>query len=160
MDAGCNEADCNGAMAMTHAPGGGLEAPLTSEEIQAFAAEWYRKLDEHVPAHELVTMIADRDLEFYLPGTVLRSRDDFCRWYAGGGDLPGVVNIFFDEQHVLSRVDASRSGDVRMLLWSSIGRPTAGSRRRRAANGLVSMPTKPGRWCGPPPRESPSSSVT
>ena len=99
-------------------------------------------------------------LEFYLPETVLRSRDDFCRWYAGGGDLPGVVNIFFDEQHVLSRVDASRSGDVRMLLWSSIGRPTAGSRRRRAANGLVSMPTKPGRWCGPPPRESPSSSVT
>jgi len=98
-------------MAMMQAPGTGTEAPLTNEEIQAFAAEWYRKLDEHVPTDEIVPMVAERDLEFHLPEKVLRSRDDFRRWYAGGGDLPGVVNIFFDEQHVLSRVDASWLGD-------------------------------------------------
>ena len=90
------------------APGTGMEAPLSNEEIRAFAAEWYRKLDEHVPVDEIVPMIAERDPEFHLPETVLRSRDDFRRWYAGGGDLPGVVNIFFDEQHTLSRIDASR----------------------------------------------------
>lgn len=107
-----------------------------------FAAEWYRKLDEHVPANELVPMIADRGLEFHLPETVLRNRDDFCRWYAGGGDLPGVVNVFFDEQHTLSRIVASRADDVRVLLWLSIGRHAAGSRRNLTANGLVTTPTK------------------
>ncbi|MFY9733674.1 MAG: hypothetical protein WAL02_00865, partial [Rhodoplanes sp.] len=88
---------------MTSTVSAKLNAPLTNEEIRVFAAEWYRKLDEHVPANELVPMIADRGLEFHLPETVLRNRDDFCRWYAGGGDLPGVVNVFFDEQHTLSR---------------------------------------------------------
>src|SRR5512132_2788693 len=96
---------------MTSTVSAKLNAPLTNEESRVFAAEWYRKLAEHVPANELVPMIADRGLEFHLPETVLRNRDDFCRWYAGGGDLPGVVNIFFDEQHTLSRIDASRVGD-------------------------------------------------
>ena len=31
---------------MMQAPGTGMEAALTNEEIQSFAAEWYRKLDE------------------------------------------------------------------------------------------------------------------
>ncbi|MFZ0458525.1 MAG: hypothetical protein WAM17_08795 [Rhodoplanes sp.] len=88
-----------------------IERTADKEEICVFAAEWYRKLDEHVPANELVPMIADRGLEFHLPETVLRNRDDFCRWYAGGGDLPGVVNVFFDEQHTLSRIVASRVDD-------------------------------------------------
>jgi hypothetical protein len=160
MNSGRNEADFNRTMAMTHAPGTGTEAPLSNEEIQAFAAEWYRKLDEHVPADEIVPMVAERDLEFHLPEKVLHSRDDFRRWYAGGGDLPSVVNNFFDEQHVLSRVDASWLGDRARVVVVVNWQAHRWSRRRPAASGSVSMPTRPGRWCGPPRPGSPSSSVT
>ncbi len=90
-------------------------APLTREEISAFAAEWYRKLDEHVPADDVISMVAERDLEFHLPETVLRTTDDFRRWYSGGGGLPGVINVFFDETHALSQVDSSWS-DERALV--------------------------------------------
>jgi hypothetical protein len=125
---------------MTSTVSAKLNAPLTNEEIRVFAPEWYRKLDEHVPANELVPMIADRGLEFHLPETVLRNRDDFCRWYVGGGDLPGVVNVFFDEQHTLSRIDASRVDDrsrvAVVVNWQ------ARSRRNLTANGLVTTPTK------------------
>ena len=33
-------------------------APLSSDEIEAFAAQWYRQLDLHAPAEELVAMVA------------------------------------------------------------------------------------------------------
>jgi hypothetical protein len=78
---------------------------LTQREVWAFAADWYRKLDEHVPAAEIVPMVADAGLEFYLPEGVLRGRDAFRQWYEG------VITLFFDEVHTLRSVGVASLGD-------------------------------------------------
>jgi hypothetical protein len=89
---------------------GGAEGPPTRDEIEAFAADWYRKLDEHVPAPDIVPLVLDQGLEFVVPEATLRSRNEFGDWYAGGGGHPGVINLFFDEVHTLSRVEATPGG--------------------------------------------------
>ncbi|MFO1371480.1 MAG: hypothetical protein U1F42_03485 [Candidatus Competibacteraceae bacterium] len=85
--------------------------PLSQAEIEAFAADWYRKLDEHVPASEITPMVAEQGLEFVVPEATLRSREEFGQWCVGGGGHPGVFNLFFDEVHTLRRVVASGSAD-------------------------------------------------
>jgi len=86
------------------------EGPLTRDEIRAFAADWYRKLDVHVPAGDIAPLVLDEGLEFVVPEATLRSRQEFGDWYAGGGDHPGVINLFFDEVHTLSQVEATSEG--------------------------------------------------
>lgn len=78
---------------------------LRYDEIFAFVADWYRKLDEHVPTAEIVPLVADAGLEFVLPEGVLRGREAFSQWYAR------VIALFFDEIHTLRSVDATPSGD-------------------------------------------------
>lgn len=84
---------------------------LTREEIESFAREWYRKLDEHGPATEIVSMISNQDLAFHLPEGVLTTREAVREWYEGGPSMRGVINIFFDEVHTLRRVAVSWSGE-------------------------------------------------
>jgi hypothetical protein len=86
--------------------------PLSRDEIEGFAADWYRKLDEHVPAADIVPLVLDEGLEFLVPEATLRSRGEFGHWYAGGGDHPGVINLFFDEVHTLSLVEVRSWGSV------------------------------------------------
>ena len=88
------------------------EGPLSRAEIEAFAADWYRKLDEHVPAADITPLVLDEGLEFVVPEATLRSRQEFGWWYAGGGGHPGVINLFFDEVHTLSQVEARSEGPV------------------------------------------------
>lgn len=85
---------------------------LRREEIEVFAADWYRRLDEHVAAAEMVALVVGEGLEFVVPEATLRSRGEFGDWYAGGGGHPGVINLFFDEVHTLSRLQASCEGPV------------------------------------------------
>lgn len=73
----------------------------THAELWAFAADWYRKLDEHVPAGDITWMVAETGLEFVLPEGVLRGRDEFARWYEG------VIRVFFDEVHTLDSVEVT-----------------------------------------------------
>lgn len=89
---------------------GAVSGAPTSEEIVAFAADWYRKLDEHVPGPEITPLVLDQGLEFVVPEATLRNRQEFGDWYAGGGGHPGVINLFFDEVHTLSLVEATPSG--------------------------------------------------
>jgi hypothetical protein len=86
--------------------------PLTREEIRAFAADWYRKLDEHVPASEITPLVLDQGLEFVVPEATLRSRSEFGEWLVGGGGHPGVYNLFFDEVHTLVSVEAVPGGPL------------------------------------------------
>ena len=79
----------------------------TPEEIAAFARDWYRHLDEHAPAADVVAMVADPDVEFRLPEGVLRGPEDFRRWYEG------VIALFFDEVHVIRHVAVSEVADGR-----------------------------------------------
>ena len=122
------------------------EGPLTRDEIEAFAADWYRKLDEHVPAADIVPLVLDQGLEFVVPEATLRSRNEFGQWLVGGGGHPGVYNLFFDEVHTLSRVEVQPGGTACGSRWSSTGRPGAGTRPLRAAGGSASMRSRHGKW--------------
>lgn len=79
--------------------------PLSREEIEAFVAEWYRKLDIHAPAEELLPLVAAQGLEMQFPEGPISGADGFRRWYEG------VIRIFFDEVHTIARVSTSWNQD-------------------------------------------------
>jgi SnoaL-like domain len=83
-------------------------APLTREEIVPFVAEWYRNLDVHAPVDTLAAMVTD-DVEFQLPEGPVIGVDAFREWYEG------VIRIFFDEVHTVTRIAVSWS-DRRALV--------------------------------------------
>jgi hypothetical protein len=87
-------------------PGASGAAQFSLDEVEAFAREWYRRLDEHVPADDVLPMLTEDGLEFHLPEGVLRGTNAFRTWYEG------VIRIFFDEVHTLSRVEVGRTGDA------------------------------------------------
>jgi hypothetical protein len=78
---------------------------LSRAEIEAFAATWYRKLDIHAPAEELVSLVAEQGLEMQFPEGSISGVDAFRRWYEG------VIGIFFDEVHTITRVSPSWQTD-------------------------------------------------
>lgn len=78
---------------------------LSRAEIEAFAATWYRKLDIHAPAEELVSLVAEQGLEMQFPEGLITGVDAFRRWYEG------VIGIFFDEVHTITRVSPSWQAD-------------------------------------------------
>jgi len=91
------------------------EMPFTIDNIKAFAAAWYQALDMHAPTNEIVTFLAD-DVQMIFPEKTLPGIEDFKGWYAGGkysdgSDAPGVINIFFDENHNVVSVDLVSSSD-------------------------------------------------
>ena len=89
---------------------------ITIEEIKNFATAWFRALDQHVPPAECAKLVAEDDLEMIFPEKTLHGASDFLAWYAGGKysdgtSAPGVINIFFDENHNLVSVKAKISGE-------------------------------------------------
>jgi hypothetical protein len=83
--------------------------PLSRAEIEAFAAIWYRKLDVHAPAEELVSLVAEQGLEMQFPEGSMSGVEAFRRWYEG------VIRIFFDEVHTVTRVSPSwQAGPVQV----------------------------------------------
>lgn len=79
--------------------------PLTKAEVQALAANWYRKLDVHAPLVELLPMLSDEALEMRFPEATLHGFAEFEAWYEG------VIRIFFDEVHTLKQVTVDLAGD-------------------------------------------------
>jgi hypothetical protein len=95
-------------------------ASMTLDGIQKFVAAWYKALDQHVPAAECARMVADENLEMIFPEKTLHGINDFLAWYAGGiysdgTSAPGVINIFFDENHNVASVDAKIDGNQAVL---------------------------------------------
>ena len=80
---------------------------LSREEIESFAREWYRKVDEHVPVEEFLPLLHP-EVEFRIPEGVLRGHDGFRELYQGER---GWIRSFFDEVHTLRRVAVSWSGE-------------------------------------------------
>lgn len=79
---------------------------FTTENLAAFAAAWYRALDVHAPTETCAALLAPEGLRMIFPEKTLHGLDDFAAWYAGGtyGDgtsSPGVINLFFDENHTV-----------------------------------------------------------
>lgn len=84
--------------------------PLTRAEIEAFVTEWYHKLDIHAPASEIMPMVAEQCLitqvkeeclAMQFPEGGINGADAFRQWYEG------VIRIFFDELHTVTKIDVS-----------------------------------------------------
>jgi hypothetical protein len=79
------------------------------ETIKQFVAAWYLALDNHAPADEVASFLTD-DVQMVFPEKTLPTLGDAKAWYAGGTysdgtEAPGVINIFFDENHNVVSVD-------------------------------------------------------
>ncbi len=79
--------------------------PLSQAEIERFVAAWYRKLDIHAPWEELQSQVAEQGLEMQFPEGSISGVDAFRNWYEG------VIRIFFDEVHTVTRVSTTWKGD-------------------------------------------------
>lgn len=101
---------------------------LSDDNIRQFAAAWFLALDNHEPVDALSAMLSD-DVVMIFPEKTLPGLNDFKAWYAGGrysdgSEAPGVINIFFDENHNLVSVTADtrteRQADVKVLVaWQA-----------------------------------------
>lgn len=90
---------------------------LTEERIKEFAAAWYLALDIHAPEGAIAQFLADDGLQMVFPEKTLEGMNDFLAWYRGGTtvdgtDMPGVINIFFDENHNVASIQATITGDT------------------------------------------------
>lgn len=90
--------------------------PFHEDNVKSFAAAWYQALDIHAPTDDLARLLVDEGLQMIFPEKTLIGMSDFQAWYAGGSysdgeKAPGVINIFFDEVHVVKSVAIERRGD-------------------------------------------------
>jgi hypothetical protein len=67
--------------------------------IQSLAANWYQKLDNHAPAEDYASLLADEGLELRFPEGTFRGSSGFRQWYER------VLGLFFDETHVIRSID-------------------------------------------------------
>ena len=102
---------------------------LDLENIKAFVAAWYLALDQHVPDED-VAKFADDNVEMVFPEKSLHGIGDLLAWYSGGRysdgeEAPGVINIFFDENHNVVSVEPTSdldgdSVDLRVIVaWQA-----------------------------------------
>jgi hypothetical protein len=97
--------------------------PPDEADIRAFVYAWYRLLDQHAPVEEYYPFLAGDEVELVLPEVTLNGTEAFAAWYRGGSkkfNLPGVVNVFFDEVHELKRVDISFDGARKAGSYASV----------------------------------------
>lgn len=93
---------------------------LNETQIRNFVEAWYLALDQHVPSEEVAKLAAEEDLKMIFPEKTLVGLGDFLAWYAGGTysdgeQAPGVINIFFDENHNVVSVESKINGDTAEL---------------------------------------------
>jgi len=69
-----------------------------TKATEALAKLWYSALDTHEPTQTLVDMLDPSDLKMVFPEATLSGVDGFVGWYEG------VINIFFDEVHIVESV--------------------------------------------------------
>lgn len=90
--------------------------PFHEDNVKRFAAAWYQALDVHAPTADLARLLVDDGLQMIFPEKTLIGMGDFEAWYAGGTytdgeQAPGVINLFFDEVHVVKSVAIEARGD-------------------------------------------------
>lgn len=129
-----------------------MSVAITNEKIQQFVAAWYLALDQHVPAEQVLRLASD-DVEMIFPEKSLHGINDLKAWYAGGPysdgeQAPGVINIFFDENHTVVSVDSEIMGDQARLrvvvAWqASLFLPPAAKSRRVSLDAIQEWIVKP-----------------
>jgi len=81
------------------------------QEIRKMANDWYSALDRHVPLPEALEFLVDEGLEMQFPEATARGHAGFAEWYKA------VTNRFFDEKHVVTKVEGTVQGDE---AWVSV----------------------------------------
>lgn len=76
--------------------------------VEAFVADWYRKLDIHAPADQLIPLV-DKRVEMQFPEGTVRGAEQFRAWYEG------VIRLFFDELHTVTHVGIDWQNDRYLL---------------------------------------------
>lgn len=117
---------------------------ISQEQVRAFAAAWYQALDFHMPPSVVGALVAEDEVEMVFPEKTLHGASDFMAWYAGGtysdgNKTPGVINIFFDENHNIAEITSAIDGDtaeVRIVVaWqASWFEPPAAKSKRVSAD--------------------------
>ncbi|MGH8902323.1 MAG: nuclear transport factor 2 family protein [Egibacteraceae bacterium] len=80
--------------------------PLAREEVNRFVDDWYRNLDVHAPAKNMLALLAEDGLEIHFPEGTFRGRDEFRRLY------DGWVRFYFDEVHELKEFSTTPAGET------------------------------------------------
>lgn len=106
-----------------------MTAPITLDQVKAFASAWYLALDQHAPIEGCYAMLADEGLRVQFPDGDITDMPSFKTWY------DRVTNIFFDENHNVVSVEGEVRGDeaevIVVVAWQASWwePPTAKSRR-------------------------------
>ena len=58
-----------------------MNDPISPQQIQQFAAAWYRALDVHTPLDECLSMLTQNDLSMRFPDGDINDRLSFQKWY-------------------------------------------------------------------------------
>jgi hypothetical protein len=82
-----------------------MKTVLSEAQMRQFVADWYRKLDEHVPLEDVVRLVSASDLTMKFPEATLHDRSQFADWYRT------VTHKFFDEMHTVKRVAVRTDGE-------------------------------------------------
>lgn len=82
---------------------------LETKEIRELVDKWYALLDQHAPLAEVQGFLIDEGLEMRFPETTAHGHSGFAKWY------DAVTNRFFDEQHVITKVEATINGDEALV---------------------------------------------
>ncbi|MFN6567022.1 hypothetical protein [Dendronalium sp. ChiSLP03b] len=82
-------------------------APLSESEIRQLAKNFYTKIDQHVPASELVPFFdfANHCFKMQFPSSTLQNQEEFNQWYEG------TINTFFDEIHAVKEISVKALAD-------------------------------------------------
>lgn len=56
-------------------------APVSESEVKEFIRDWYRKLDVHPPAEEMLHFVSDEELVMKMPERTFRRHNGFKEWY-------------------------------------------------------------------------------
>jgi hypothetical protein len=93
------------------------DAPITLDQIRAFASAWYLALDQHAPIEQCYEMLADEGLHVQFPDGDITDRASFKTWY------DRVTNLFFDENHNVVSVEGEIRDDeaevVVVVAWQA-----------------------------------------
>jgi hypothetical protein len=74
-------------------------AMTAKENIQQFAAEWFRMLDTHASVDACWRMLTDDGLHMHFPDVDIRDFATFRGWY------DRVTHLFFDEKHSFRNIE-------------------------------------------------------
>jgi hypothetical protein len=78
---------------------------ITQEQVNAFAAAWFRALDNHEPIEACYKLLAEDGLRMQFPDGDIHDQASFKKWY------DRVTNLFFDENHNVVSAQAQITGD-------------------------------------------------